>query len=66
MAEQQVQHVKRAFIADTLGVQTTDISELRRSLMDKGIIEAPRHGFLSFTAPGFADFILTERLLDDE
>lgn len=65
MAEQQVQHVKRATIADTLGVQTTDISELRRSLMDKGIIEAPRHGFLSFTAPGFADFILTECLLDD-
>lgn len=34
--------------------------------MDKGLIESPKHGFLTFTAPGFAEFIRSEYLLDDE
>lgn len=66
MAEHETPYVKRAAIADSMGVNTTNLSELRRSLMDKGLIESPKHGFLTFTAPGFAEFIRSEYLLDDE
>lgn len=48
---------RRMDIAKALGVPTTAISMARRSLMDKGLIEATSHGYLSFTAPGFAQFV---------
>lgn len=66
MAGHGTPYIKRATIAESMGVNTTNISELRRSLMDKGLIESPKHGFLTFTAPGFAEFIRSEYLLDDE
>lgn len=66
MAEHETPYIKRAAIADSMGVNTTNLSELRRSLMNKGLIESPKHGFLIFTAPGFAGFIRSEYLLDDE
>lgn len=49
--------VKRGDIAERLGVSTTAVSMARRSLMDKGLIAAPEFGQLSFTAPGFVDFV---------
>lgn len=48
---------RRMDVARVLGVSTRAISMARSSLMDKGLIEATRHGYLSFTAPGFAQFV---------
>lgn len=49
--------IRRKDIATTLGAHTTDISMARRSLMNKGLVDSPQHGYLEFTAPGFADFV---------
>ena len=49
--------IRRAAIAKKLGVATSDLSMARASLMDKGIVHSAAHGFLAFTAPGFAAFI---------
>lgn len=49
--------LRRKDIATEMGVETSAISMARRSLMDKGLIEAPEFGKLSFTAPGFAEFV---------
>lgn len=50
--------VKREDIAVYLGVHTTKISMAREGLLRKGIVDASRHGHLSFTVPGFTEFIL--------
>jgi hypothetical protein len=50
--------VKREEIADALGKSTRSISSARDRLMQKGIVEASEFGFLSFTAPGFREYIL--------
>ena len=52
--------VRRGAIADEMGRSTNDISMARRSLLDKGLIDATSHGYLEFTAPGFAEFIREE------
>lgn len=52
--------VRRADIAATMGRGSNELSMARRSLMDKGLIDAPSHGYLEFTAPGFADFVRNE------
>ncbi|MGP9722830.1 ATP-binding protein [Corynebacterium sp. AOP40-9SA-29] len=52
--------MRRRDIADRMGRTTNDISMVRRSLMDKGIIQSSGFGELSFTAPGFADFVREE------
>ena len=52
--------VRRADIAATMGRSSNELSMARRSLMDKGLIDAPSHGYLEFTAPGFADFVRNE------
>ncbi|MCH6196570.1 ATP-binding protein [Corynebacterium mastitidis] len=57
MAKQGDGPVRRGHIAQELGIRTTDLSMARRSLMDKGLVDAPQHGFLEFTAPGFAEFV---------
>lgn len=49
--------IRRKDIAAEMGVKTSSISMARRSLMDKGLIEAPEYGKLVFTAPGFAEFV---------
>ncbi|WP_018118422.1 hypothetical protein [Corynebacterium mastitidis] len=49
--------MRRGHIAQELGIRTTDLSMARRSLMDKGLVDAPQHGFFEFTAPGFAEFV---------
>lgn len=50
--------VERKAIAAALGVESTALSMARHSLIDKGIVHAPEHGFLAFTVPGFAQYIL--------
>ncbi len=50
--------VKREDIAAHLGVHTAKISMARDGLLRKGIVDASRHGRLSFTVPGFTEFVL--------
>ncbi|GAA1177571.1 hypothetical protein CGLAUT_01540 [Corynebacterium glaucum] len=51
---------RRGEIAERMGRTTQSISMVRRSLMDKGLIDAPAHGYVEFTAPGFAEFVRRE------
>lgn len=56
---------RRGDVAARMGRTTQAISMARRSLLDKGILDSPRRGVLTFTAPGFAHYILDEDGLDD-
>ncbi len=49
--------VPRRDIATELGVDTTALSMARQSLLDKGIVDAPEHGMLAFTVPGFGAYV---------
>lgn len=50
----------RQFVASELGVKSDALGMVRRSLLDKGLIETPGHGRFSLSVPGFAEFILRE------
>lgn len=52
--------VKRDDIVKRLGVATTAISVPRDKLLQKGLIDATGHGLLSFTLPGFKDYVLEQ------
>lgn len=65
VAQQTSPTPRRADVAATLGKPTTAISMARRSLMDKGILDSPGRGLLSFTAPGFSDYILEHEGTED-
>jgi DNA-binding transcriptional ArsR family regulator len=43
-----------------LGKSATQLSSARRSLMDKGIVEPVRRGFIRFSLPGFAEYVLAQ------
>lgn len=58
VAQQTSPTPRRADVAASLGKPTTAISMARRSLMDKGILDSPGRGLLSFTTPGFSEYIL--------
>ena len=49
--------VRRADIAQYLGVTTGDLSVPRARLIDKGIVDIAGHGQLQFTIPGFAGYV---------
>lgn len=49
---------KRSEIAEAMGHTTTQISMVRQSLLDKGLIEPATHGVLRYTVPGFRDYVL--------
>ena len=51
---------RRGEIAERMQRSTQSLSMVRRSLMDKGLIDAPAHGYVEFTAPGFAQFVRRE------
>ena len=57
MATHPTTDVARSVIAATMGVKSTDLSMVRRSLMDKGLVHAPRYGYLAFTVPGFDAYV---------
>ena len=57
MAGQEDEVVARRDIASHLGVDTTALSMARQSLLDKGILDAPAHGMLAFTVPGFGRYV---------
>jgi len=58
MAKLGGHHVKREDIAKALGRSTRSISSTRDRIMQKGVVESSEHGYLSFTAPGFTEYIL--------
>ncbi|GGF45065.1 hypothetical protein GCM10010922_20960 [Microbacterium sorbitolivorans] len=60
MAEAEGEFVSRAAIAERLGVESTDLSMARSSLIYKGIIEPAGRGQLRFTIPGFDAFVLDQ------
>ncbi len=57
MATHSERLVPRRDIAVELGVDTTALSMARQSLLDKGILDAPAHGMLAFTVPGFGAYV---------
>jgi hypothetical protein len=52
--------VKRASLAEALGTTTRAISVARQKLLDKGLVDANKHGHLSFTVPGFTEFVIDQ------
>ena len=60
IARSGAEEMKRADIARAMGVSTTDLSVARESLLGKGILAVPRHGWLAFNAPGFGAFVQNE------
>lgn len=41
-----------------LGATTVSVS--RERLLDRGLIDANKHGHLSFTVPGFSEFVIDQ------
>lgn len=60
MASLRADTLRRKDIAARMGRTSNEISMVRRSLMDKGLIQSTGFGELSFTAPGFAEFVRAE------
>jgi len=56
----QDEPVKRSDIAAAFGKATDGISMVRRSLIAKAIVTEEQQGYLKFTLPGFAHFVLNE------
>jgi len=52
--------VERSLIAAELGQTTQGISSIRDRLINKAVIAEAKRGFLQFTLPGFADYVLNE------
>lgn len=50
--------VSRKDVAAKLGKTTSAISDTRHRLVQKGVIEAEAHGLMSFSVPGFTEWIL--------
>lgn len=59
MARLGGEKVVRADIAREMGTTSSALSSPRQSLLDKGIIQIAGRGLLSFTAPGFAEYVLS-------
>lgn len=60
IAELGGRDVKREDIAAHLGVTSQSISMARDGLLRRGIVDANRHGRVSFTVPGFTEWILEQ------
>lgn len=58
MAQSRQRHVARKDIATALNTESTALSMVRQSLLDKGVVDAPAHGKLAFTVPGFGKYVL--------
>lgn len=56
--------VKRSVLAEALGSTTQAISVVRQRLLDKGLLDANKHGHLSFTVPGFTEYVIDQ--VDDD
>lgn len=58
MAELGGKDVSRGDVAAKLDKTTTGISDTRHRLLQRGVIESEAHGLLSFSVPGFTEWIL--------
>jgi hypothetical protein len=54
------QPVRRSDLAETLGRTSQAISTARSQLIDKAVLTEEERGFVQFTLPGFAEFVLSE------
>lgn len=54
------ENIKRGALAEALNSETRAISVTRQRLLDKGFVDANKHGHLSFTVPGFAEFVVDQ------
>ena len=50
-------------VASEMGIETSSASPTRATLIKKGFLYTPRHGYIEFTVPMFDDFL---RRTDDE
>jgi len=66
MASQPGTEVRRGDVAEELGKDSDDLGMVRRSLINKGIIDAPARGRLRFTIPGFGEFVRSQRADNDD
>lgn len=57
MAELATESVLRADVAESMEVSSSDLSVVRGRLIHKGFVEAAGRGKLSFTVPGFGDWL---------
>ncbi len=57
--------VTRRDVAEALGKTSRAISVPRDRLLEKGILEAPGHGLLRFTLPGFASYVRAQTGAED-
>ena len=57
MAELATESVLRADVAESMEVSSGDLSVVRGRLIQKGFVEAAGRGKLSFTVPGFGDWL---------
>jgi len=57
MAEAEAQEVSTSWIADRLDAPAANLTSVRRSLIDKGILYARERGIVAFTVPGMAAYI---------
>lgn len=58
MAEIGDSDIETKLIAQALDKPLSKLSVLRQTLVERGLVYAPRHGQLSFTLPGMASYIL--------
>jgi hypothetical protein len=49
--------VRSGDVAQALGKSLSDLSSIRDRLIRKGVIHAPTVGALSFSVPGFRDYV---------
>lgn len=52
------QNLERGAVAEAMGQSTVGISSTRHKLLEKGLIESERYGRMSFSVPGFTEWIL--------
>lgn len=56
--------VPSSAVAERLGRAASSLSQVRRHLVDKGLIYAPGHGLVAFTVPGMGDFIVRQAVAE--
>ena len=47
-----------ASVAEVMGVESRALSPIRDRLLRSGTVQVSEHGRLSFTVPGFAEYVL--------
>jgi hypothetical protein len=56
------ENIERGAVAEAMGQSTIAISSTRHKLLEKGLIESERYGRMSFSVPGFTEWILDHEI----